>query len=120
MVKGSWVEYQPLASIDSDSPIEFYVSSKGDEYIDYITLYYVKVKIRKNNADGTFKDLEENEKVGPINNWLHSLYSQIDLSLNGEQVTSSTGDYHYKAYLQTLLTYGEDAKKVSLRVNSGM
>ena len=41
--------------------------------------------------------------VSCVNNLLHSLFSQIDCSLNDELITSSSGLYPYTAYLQSLL-----------------
>ena len=110
--KAQHVEYLPIGSLTDDTPIEFFVSSRGDEYIDLAKTYiYIEAKITK--ADGTA--LEENAKVGPVNLWLHSLFSQIDLSLNGELVTSSNNTYPYRAYLETLLSYGQEAKKSQLQ-----
>ena len=54
------------------------------------------------------------DPVGPINLFLHSLFSQVDISLNGTLVTTSTNTYPYRAMLETLLSYGEDAKKTQL------
>ena len=52
--------------------------------------------------------------IGPVNNWLHSLFSQVDLSLNGRLITPSTNTYPFRAYMETLLTYGPAAKKSHL------
>lgn len=39
-----------------------------------------------------------------MHNFLHSLFSQVDISLNGKGFPSSGGaTYAYKAYLQNLL-----------------
>jgi hypothetical protein len=43
------------------------------------------------------------------NNLLHSLFSQYNITLNGVTVTHAADFYHYRAYLETLLTYGSDA-----------
>ena len=54
------------------------------------------------------------EDVGPVNNFLHSMFSQIDVSLNGTLVSSSTSTYAYRAYIENLLTYGPAAKTSQL------
>lgn len=47
---------------------------------------------------------------------MHSIVSQVDISLNGKQFTSSGGaTYAYKAYIQNLLNYGQDAKSTQLQ-----
>ena len=38
----------------------------------------------------------------------------MDISLNGTLITQSTNTYPYRAILETLLSYGEDAKKSQL------
>lgn len=60
------------------------------------------------------ENLEAANMVGPVNNFLHSLFSQVDVSLNGTLITSSTNTYAYRAYLETLLSYGSDTKTSQL------
>jgi len=38
----------------------------------------------------------------------------VDISLNGTLITASTNTYSYRVLLETLLSYGEDAKKTQL------
>ena len=72
--KGQWIEYHPLSNITDTGPIEFNVSGTGEEYLDLArTQLYVKAKITK--ANGTALDADT--QVGPVNLFLHSLFSQI-------------------------------------------
>jgi len=108
---GTWVEYYPLTTVGDGSPIEFDISGTGEDYIDLAnTMLYVQAKITK--EDGT--DLGAADPVGPVNLLLHSLFSQVDISLKGTQVTTSTNTYPYTAMLETLLSFGGDAKKLQL------
>jgi hypothetical protein len=108
---GSWVEYHPLTAVDDGSPIEFDISGTGEDYIDFAnSVIAVKVKITQANGN----NLANDAVVGPVNLFLHSLFSQVDISLNGTQITSSTNTYPYRAMIETLLSYGEDAKKTQL------
>lgn len=108
---GMYVEYHPISSLTNGAPIEFDVSSSGDDYMDLTnSLLHVRVKITK--ADGS--NIAANETVGPINNFLHSLFSQVDVTLNGTLITSSTNTYAYRAYLESLLSYGPAAKQSQL------
>jgi len=59
-------------------------------------------------------NLQDDAEVGPVNLFLHSLFSQADISLNGTLITASTNTYPYRAMIETLLTYGEDAKESQL------
>jgi hypothetical protein len=70
----------------------------------------VKVKIQR--ADGN--NLGDDDPVGPVNNLLHSLFSQVDISLNGTLITNSTNTYPYRSYIEDLLSYGPSAKKSQL------
>ena len=70
----------------------------------------VRAKVTKANGD----DLDQDEKVGIVNNFLHSLFKQVDGFLKGKQVTQATGTYAYRAYLEMLLNYGPAAKRSQL------
>ena len=92
-------------------PIEFNVSGTGEEYLDLArTQLYVKAKITK--ANGTALDADT--QVGPVNLFLHSLFSQVDVSLNERLISASTNTYHYRAMIESLLNYGEEAKTTQL------
>lgn len=108
---GMYVDYHPVSSITGGAPIEFDVNATGDDYLDLAnSLLHVRAKIVKANGD----NLEVANTVGPVNNFLHSLFSQVDISLNGTLITSSTNTYAYRAYIETLLSYGSDAKSSQL------
>ena len=98
MEQGSWVEYHPLTTVSDGSPIEFDVSGTGDEYVDFAnTMLYVKAKVTQPNNANLVADMD----VGPVNLFLHSLFSQVDISLNGTLITSLTNTYPYTAMLET-------------------
>ncbi|MCP4502617.1 MAG: hypothetical protein GY822_21935 [Deltaproteobacteria bacterium] len=109
--QGSWIEYHPITSVVEDSPIEFDVNASGEDYVDFAnTMLYVRAKLMAINGD----NLVEDAAVGPVNLFLHSLFCQVDISLNGTLITASTNTYPYRAMLETLLSYGEDAKMSQL------
>ncbi|KAJ8048251.1 hypothetical protein HOLleu_00494 [Holothuria leucospilota] len=109
--KGQWIEYHPIANITDSGPIEFYVSGSSEEYIDLSqTQLYVRAKITLPNGD----DLPAGSKVGPVNLFLQSLFSQVDVSLNERLISPSTPTYPYRAMIETLLSYGSDAKQTQL------
>lgn len=106
--KGRFIEFHPIANIQDGGPVEFIVSGSGSEYMDFSSSYlFVKVKII--NKDGN--SLADKEPVAPVNLFMQSLFSQIDVSLNDRSISSSSNTYPYRAYIETLLNYGEDAKK---------
>lgn len=105
------VYYKPISSLTDDSPIEFVVPGQGDEYIDLAhTMLSIRVKI-----DAPDNKKEEGAKdalpdVGPVNNLLHSMFSQIDVFLNQKLVSPPNNAYAYRAYIETLLNYAYAAK----------
>ena len=84
-----------MASLDSGGPIEFLIPGSEDDYL----VLHVQVKVTRANGD----DLDLDDPLGPVNNWLHSLFSQVDVYLNGTFVTPYTNTYAYRAYIETLL-----------------
>ena len=103
ITKGRWIENHLLRNINDTGPIEFNVSGTGEEYLDLTkTQLLVKGKITK--ANGTALDAET--KVGPVNLFLHSLFSQVDVSLNERLISPSTNTYPYRAMIETLLLWG--------------
>lgn len=108
---GQWVEHNPIATLAESGPIEFAVSGSGEDYIDLANTYvYVKAKVVKGNG----ADLAEADPVVPVNLWLHSLFNQVDMSLNEKLISPSSNTYPYRAYLETLLSYGPAAKNSHL------
>jgi hypothetical protein len=55
------------------------------------------------------KDVDLTDTTAVANNLLHSLFSQCTVTLNGVPVTQSQEHYNYRAYLESLFTYGTDA-----------
>ena len=110
-----WMEYYPISStLNSDTaPIEFEIKGQGDEYLD-LSQSYLQVVCKFTKGDGT--DLTGgNSTSTPVNNILHSLFSEIDVSLNGKVVTPGTDTYPYKAYLEKLLSYSPDTLKTQMK-----
>ena len=56
----------------------------------------------------------QEEDFSICNLFSHSMFSQIDLEIDGQNLTVSDHLYAYKAYLETLLSYGTDAKNSHL------
>ena len=73
-------------------------------------MLYVQAKVTR--AGGA--DLDLADPVGPVNNWLNSLFSQVHVYLNGMLVIPSTNTYAYRVYIETLLSYGTDTKVTQL------
>jgi hypothetical protein len=113
MEDASYIEYRPIAAITDHGPIEFFIPGNEERYLD-LNETYLHVKARVERVDGA--DLEQdNDKPIPVNLWLHSLFSQVDVSLNNTRITSSTDTYPYRAILETILGYESAAKDYKLK-----
>ena len=107
--KRLWIDHQPVSSVSDAGPITFLCLGTED-YTDLSkTILVVRAKVTKANGN----DLNVDEKVGSIiNNFLHSLFKQVDVFLKEKQVTQvtqATGRYAHRAYVETLLNYGSAA-----------
>lgn len=105
-------ETRPISFDADDAPLEFAIPGSGNEYMDLRrSRLYLKAKITK--SDGTA--LTNLEKTGIINLPLQSLFSQIDVYMNGKCVTQNANNYPWKAYLKVLLSNGTEASESHLQ-----
>ena len=109
--RGRWIDYAPLSSVENANSAITFLIAGTDEYIDLSkTILTVTGKITK--KDGMTKlDGNDQANVAPVNNFLHSLLRQVDVYLNGKQVTPAMGTYAYRSYIETLLNYDVSAKQ---------
>ena len=109
IAKGDWLEVRPTNSLEDDGSIDFQISGGGTEYFD-LSNTFIKAKVCVVSPQGNV-GYPDTAFVAPVNNTLHSMFSKVDVMLNGKTVCSS--DYHYahRAYVETLLNFGPDTKK---------
>ena len=53
--------------------------------------------------------MDFSDHTGVTNNFLHSLFSQCNVTLNGVNITQASEHNQYRSYLETLMIYGSDA-----------
>ena len=109
--EGGWIEHQPLTSLYSGGTIEFALPGTGDAYIDIANTYLL---VRAKVVRGIGTDIAGDTPVAPVDKWLHSLFSQVDVYLNDTLVTPWSNTYTFRAYVETLLSYGAEAKTTQL------
>lgn len=112
----------PKAALTDDSPLTFEITGSGDDYVD-LGASVLKLRIRVMTTDGEAVEHIKSDgtagrdpHVAPVNGFMHSMFSQVDVSLNDTMVSQSTNTYPYRAYLTSLLSYGDAVKDTWLNM----
>ena len=98
-------DIRPVSQVTSDGPFVFRIN--GQNSLDYLDLknsqLYVKLKVETFDGSALV-----GEKVGPANLFLQSLFPTVEVTLQNK--ATITCNYNpYRAYIQTLLKYRQDA-----------
>lgn len=108
-----YTEYKPVVNIqDSNAKLEFRIPGSPSQYLDPSDSFLV-VRVKVVKADGTNLSLETAGSgnspgtpatdVSVVNCFMHSLFSQCDVYLANQIVSSSNNCYAYKAYIESIL-----------------
>lgn len=92
-----YVNIPPISPIVDGGSITF-LCPRSNLYTD-LSRSFLLLKCRIVNENGTVvpeKNGDDKIKVGPVNLLVHSLFKQMDLSLNGVTVSHSSPTYHYR------------------------
>ena len=113
-----WVPFQPANT--GRQPILFTVPA-SDDYYD-LNEAKLEVKVRLNTAgtngvvaaeDGA-SDANNSKYIYCVNNFGHTLWSQMNVSFNGVLMTGQSNAYHQKAFIETVLNYTPEEGKTLL------
>lgn len=105
-------EHRPITTLDPSSFIQFEIPTSIDEYIDLEKIYfYLKIKVKKIDSVNAEADWDD---ISPVNYLLHSMIKQLDIFIGDKQITSSSSTYAFKAYIEALFGFSEEAKKSHL------
>ena len=113
--EGRWVEVYPVSSlVDSNhSPIEFVIKGTSDCYLDLANSFLnIRAQVVKSNGNNIDADLSS--QVLPENNLISTLFSDIEIGVNGTLISSAAATYPYKCYIETLLNFNDNAKSSHL------
>lgn len=107
---GSYVEFKPLQAIGA-GPITFFVPPSTDKYIALDrTLLKVTIKV----TDSAGAAMAATDVVSLTNYPLNTLFSNVKIELNSTQIGNSGYLNHYRAYLETLLSFSDISKNSHL------
>ncbi len=99
------------AEKDTSSVVTFLVGA-SPSYFDlsksFVTL---KLKIYKTKN----VELKEDDNVGLVNNFFHSIFKQGIVQINEEEVENSNSMYAYRAYITDTLNHGSETKNTFLQ-----
>jgi len=98
------VIYKSIAPIEQIDLV-FLIPTDFDTYVNPNMKLYIRSKFTK--SDGT--DLHTTDYTAGTKNFLHSLFSQCTIVLNGVNIIQSSDLHSYRTYLESILSYGNDA-----------
>ena len=106
---------RPISAVGSKGPFTFDIPADPEKFTDIETLLlHGRIRIRK-KVSGALANLPANEKVSTVNNIFDSLWSSINVELNGTAINDpSTKWYAYKAYFEKLLSFTTATKDTVL------
>lgn len=105
------VPYNPVSSIDNSRRYEFHIPGTTD----LIDLQGIYVELKGKVVNQTGDNLTAAQHVTASQYFLHSLFNEIDVYMNGTKVTPSNSTYQYKSYLDALFWQPKEAKKTILK-----
>jgi hypothetical protein len=106
------VEYNPIHSVVRNAPIEIIIPRQHDCVINLKQCsLWAEVKITNENNEDVGDNL-----AAPCNNILHSIWKTVTVHLNGTNVSGANEHYHYRAYLEDLMSYTPEAHSYQLQM----
>lgn len=123
LLHGKTIQHNTVNAIDSDGPFEFVIQAHAHNEYSYLPYTRLEGSVRVVNKDGTKitkattgQNAVAATDVSICNLFPSALFSQVECKVNNVQIADlSTPTYPYKAYLETLLSYGKRAKKGHLQ-----
>ena len=111
-----WKEVQLTNGVSNEGPYEFHIAPTPQ--MMQLSKNYLLIELKIVNADDG-SDLAAvatvHPMVGPINLIGSTFIKQMKVFINGGEVFDSGDKYAYRAYMETELNYGSDAKNSQLQ-----
>jgi hypothetical protein len=113
--EGIWDDIKPHPNFKTGT-VTFDITGDSTNYISLAdTELWLKVKMQvKKENEWKPMDWTTKPNIGPVNNLIHSLFSQCQVYLNNKEVENTNANYAYKAYLNNLLCHGKESKETFL------
>lgn len=112
--EGVTIQLNPINSITDSGPYEFVFARDPDHYV-YLPLTRLYGTVRVDKLDGTPLTTADNTSI--CNLFPQSLFKQMEIEIEGTQINDiSSSTYAIKAYLETILSFGNEAKATHLQM----
>ena len=95
-------DISPISTLQAGSPIEFQIPGSSNFYVSLANTYF-DILCTVVAPDGA--NLPADATVGPVNLFPHALFSNIELHVNGKQISEPSNHYPYRAILETITNY---------------
>ncbi len=107
----TYQKFSPTSNINGKT-IEFKLDRYDAANVYLIQDTNIEVTVLITKEDGTVPDTSK--IVAPINNFLHSIFEAVRLTINDIPLTVTANNYPYKAYISNCLTYSSYVKAAQL------
>jgi hypothetical protein len=113
LIHGKELTIYPSSVLTNEGPFTFIIPSDSTDYT-FLPLTRLEGEIEITKLAGTA--LAATDEVTCVNLLPQSLFKQVECSINDVQINDlSTPTYHYKSFIQTHLSHGEEMKKYTLK-----
>ena len=98
-----YVKHNPVTKGQNDGIIEFQFSTPGADYFyPKFSKLCLKCKVVKENGSRC----ADTDIYAPLNLLFQSMWKEVTVSLQGQPVSSASGNFAYKSYLKSILREG--------------
>ena len=104
----AWTAF--CTEMDMSEKARKHITAKGLEDLSVQELQqYLEAKYQ------VLQDWGEDGAIIPIDNVLHSMWSRVNITMNGELVSTTSQKYMYKSYIETILNNSHSTKDYQLK-----
>lgn len=104
-------------SLNDDGPYTFHIPAEGNMYTDPAGFMLEgEISVSKISATTQEKtDITSSDTVRLVNLWPYAMFRNVEVAFEGVGMSyMNSANAHYKAYLETMLSYSSDASKTHL------
>jgi len=116
-VTNEFVQWFQPPTLQPGAPIEFEIKGSDNLYLD---LNNSKLEIRARIVNSDKTNIGADAAISPANLALHSMFSSIEMEMSGKTITNQNTLYPYRAFLETMLSYGKEVAKTRLLTEGWM